>query len=81
MCQGVSNTAPDTPLTAGDINQDNLVNITDYNLMMQCFSDFSPPKGPCPPSLEVAADLDDDGSVNGTDYNEMLRIFSSQGRP
>lgn len=79
ISQGVNNTPPDTLLTAGDINQDGAVNIADYNLLLQCFSDISPPVGPCPPAAKAAADITDDGSVNGFDYNEMLRIFIAQG--
>lgn len=66
-------------LIVGDVNQDNVVNITDYNLMMQCYSDLLPPKGPCSPSLKRASDLDDDGYVNGTDYNLMVRILNYHG--
>jgi hypothetical protein len=65
------------PLTVGDVNQDNQVNITDYNLMMQCYSDIAPPKGPCSPALKRASDLNDDGYVNQIDYNLYLRVVQS----
>lgn len=81
--QGVDNAVSDTQLIVGDVNQDNVVNTTDYNLMMQCYSDLLPPKGPCPttsnPNLKRASDLNDDGYVNGIDYNLMLRIIQNQG--
>jgi hypothetical protein len=77
--QGGDNAVSDTNLIVGDVNQDNAVNTTDYNLMMQCYSDLQPPKGPCPSTLKRASDLNDDGSVNGTDYNIMLRVLDNQG--
>jgi len=46
---------------------------------LQCYSDLSPPPGPCPSWQKTASDLNDDGYVNGIDYNIMLRIFQSQG--
>lgn len=79
ISQGASNGATDTNLTVGDINQDNQVNLTDYNLLLKCYSDILPPTGPCPSWQKTAADLNDDGSVNGFDYNIMLRIFQNQG--
>ena|SRR5690348_10618415 len=77
--QGVDNSISDTPLTVGDVNQDNAVNTADYNLMMQCYSDLSPAKGPCDANFKHASDLNDDGYVNGVDYNLMLRVFQNQG--
>jgi dockerin type I repeat protein len=76
---GTDTALPDTSVRVGDVNQDNAVNITDYNLMMQCYSDLQPPKGPCSASLKRASDLNDDGYVNGIDYNLMLRILQNQG--
>ncbi len=72
------NYPPVTPVTVGDINQDGVVNINDYNLLMRCYSDLTPPKGPCDSSLKRASDLNDDGSVNGLDYNLYLRVVQSQ---
>jgi Dockerin type I domain len=79
ISQGVGNSVPDTNLTVGDVNQDNQVNITDYNLLEQCYSDLLPPPGPCPAGQKLGSDLNGDGHVNGIDYNIMLRIFQSQG--
>jgi hypothetical protein len=76
---GIDTALPDTSVKVGDVNQDNSVNITDYNLMMQCYSDLQPPKGPCSAALKRAADLNDDGYVNGIDYNLMLRVLQNQG--
>ena len=76
---GTDTTLPDTALIAGDINQDNKISIADYNLLMACYSDLQPAKGPCPSWQKTASDLNDDGYVNGTDYNIMLRILQNQG--
>jgi len=69
----------DTPVTVGDVNQDNAVNTTDYNLMMQCYSDLLPPQGPCSTQLKRASDLNDDGAVNQIDYNLYLRVVQNHG--
>jgi Dockerin type I domain len=74
--QAAANTAPDISLYVGDINGDGYVDINDYDLLLQCFSDIAPPKGPCDSGLKAAADIDDDGKVDGTDYNELLRVFA-----
>ena len=74
--QAAANTAPDVQLTVGDINGDGYVNIEDYDLLVQCFSDIAPPKGPCDAGLKAAADIDDDGQVGIFDYNELIRVFS-----
>jgi hypothetical protein len=66
-------------LTPGDLNTDNVLNITDYNLLMNCYSDLLPPRGPCSNQQKIAADITMDGLVNGLDYNLMLRIFGTRG--
>ncbi len=71
-----ANTPPDISLTAGDINGDGYVDVKDYDLLLQCYSDLLPPKGPCDSGLKAAADLDDDGNVNQYDYNELIRVYS-----
>ena len=68
-------------LIVGDINQDNRITTSstnrtdDYNLLLNCYSDLLPPRGPCSPQQKRAADLNDDGSVNGLDYNLFLKII------
>jgi hypothetical protein len=53
----------------GDINEDNVLNILDYNLLLNCYSDLSPQRGPCDANQKAAADLTDDGRVQQFDYN------------
>jgi hypothetical protein len=60
----------------GDINNDNILNILDYNLLAGCYSDLTPAKN-CPDAaVKQASDLNDDGAVNQFDYNLFLREVS-----
>lgn len=68
----------DVRLTVGDVNEDNRVDTTDYNRMMQCYSDLSLPKGPCSSALKRASDINDDRAVNGIDYNLLLRTIQNR---
>jgi hypothetical protein len=68
---------PATTLVTGDTNNDNTLNILDYNLIADCYSDFLPAVA-CDPAKKVLADLTDDGSVNQSDLNLFLRDFSVQ---
>ncbi len=70
---GIANGASATSLVVGDVNQDNALNNTDYNLMMECYSDLLPPSSSCTSGLKRAGDLNDDGHVNGIDYNLYLK--------
>lgn len=76
---GVNNTVPDTSLIVGDVDRNNTVNTNDYNILMACFSDLAPPKGPCSSEQKRASDLNDDGLVNGIDYNLYLRVVQNLG--
>lgn len=64
-------------LVAGDANNDNTLNILDYNLILDCYSDLSPAVN-CDDTKKVATDLNDDGNVNQFDYNLFLREISTQ---
>jgi hypothetical protein len=53
------------------------VNILDYNMLMDCYSDLTPPKGPCDATKQRATDLTDDGAVNQFDYNFLLKFMQN----
>lgn len=66
----------DVKLQTGDINDDNKIDILDYNIFTGCYSDLEPAKN-CAAGNEVKADLNDDGRVNQFDYNLFIRELSS----
>lgn len=72
-----TNQLPITELVAGDINNDNRLNILDYNLLLGCYSDLSAAPD-CNSAKKLAADLNDDDAVNQFDYNLFLREISTQ---
>lgn len=74
---GQNNTLPSAALVAGDINDDNTINILDYNILLGCYSDLTPAVS-CSDVNKVLADLNDDGSVNQIDYNIFVREISVQ---
>lgn len=81
---GQVNTMPYVVLIAGDINGDNQINITDYNILMACYSDLEPPQDPALCSQYTVngfslADLNDDGAVNEFDYNLFIRELTNIG--
>jgi Mg-chelatase subunit ChlD len=71
------NQIPQVALVAGDVNNDNKVDILDYNLILDCYSDLSPAVA-CNATKKVMTDLNDDGDVNQFDYNLFLREISTQ---
>lgn len=76
LTAGSVNQITPVSLINGDINDDNVRNIQDYNALMGCYSDISAPVN-CSPGNETKADLNDDGKVNQFDYNVFLREFST----
>lgn len=77
---GQNNFMPETRLITGDINNDNVINIVDYNVLLGCYSDLSPATN-CPGDKDNA-DLTDDGAVNAFDYNLFLRELTNRiGEP
>ena len=71
------NSMPSVSLVAGDINNDNVINILDYNLLIGCYSDLLPAVS-CTDSDKIVSDLNDDGNVNQFDYNLFLREVTVQ---
>ena len=74
---GTVNTIPSVALVAGDILNENVLNILDYNILIGCYSDLQAAVS-CTPAQQVASDLNDDGYVNQDDYNLFLRELSTQ---
>jgi hypothetical protein len=61
---------PRTPLFTGDINGDGVINVLDYNILLNCWFQTG-----CSPNTSqyAAADLNDDGQVGQFDYNIFIR--------
>jgi hypothetical protein len=57
-----------------DPNSDNIMDINDYNMLVNCFSKKAN-SSQCPNNSR--ADIDDNGVVDGVDYNLMLLNFRS----
>lgn len=86
-----SNNVTKTALVAGDIKKDNILNVLDYNILLDCgYGAINPLPISDPNSLYNSnyckghnefrpnSDLDDNGIVNSTDYNLFLREISVQ---
>lgn len=64
-------------LVAGDTNNDNRLNIIDYNSIIGCYSDLQAAVA-CTDELKIQTDLNDDSAVNQIDYNLFLREITVQ---
>lgn len=67
---GQTNEFPVVILTSGDLDQNNILDLRDYNIFISCFGNKT-----CNATYEKRSDLNDDGEVNGVDYNILLRSF------
>jgi len=63
-------------LTNGDINNDNVIDLLDYNIFLSCYSDLAPAQPSCTTQQSAESDMNDDGAVNGIDYNAWIREAS-----
>jgi hypothetical protein len=70
-------TLPPMHLVAGDADNNNTLNILDYNQMRDCYSDANPPIS-CNAEKKLKTDFNDDAKVNQYDYNLLLREISVQ---
>lgn len=68
---------PTVTLIAGDLNGDNILDVKDTNIMLNCYSSLAPAKS-CTDDQKQIADLDDDGKVDQIDYNLLLRELSAK---
>ncbi|MBA3724070.1 MAG: carbohydrate binding domain-containing protein [Candidatus Levybacteria bacterium] len=75
---GQKTTLTSLTLLNGDVNNDNQINIVDYNIIVGCYSDLLPPIS-CNATDEVRADINDDGAVNQFDYNLFIRELTNLG--
>jgi uncharacterized protein YegL len=75
---GQNNQLPTAIFTAGDIINDNKLDILDYNSLIDCYSDLQPPSSCSDAQKKKSSDLNDDGPVNQFDYNLFLREIASQ---
>ena len=78
--QGQTIQLPEVWVVAGDINNDNKLNIIDYNIILSCFDTKYITSSCLAPNtaLSPGADIDDDGVVDGVDYNLFIRELSVQ---
>lgn len=72
------NALPVISVVAGDINDDNKLDIRDYNTLLDCYADRTPAPSCEDANKKVLTDLNDDGFVNGPDYNLFIRELSTQ---
>jgi hypothetical protein len=75
--QNQTNTLQPVYLVAGDANSDNVLNIKDYNQLIECYGG-SDTAVSCDAEKSLNADFNDDGLVNQFDYNLFLREISQQ---
>jgi len=78
LTQGATNLANPASLTTGDTNLDDKLNTLDYNIIVDCYSDFVAPKNCNNAGKKLRADLNDDGLVNRIDFALFLREISVQ---
>lgn len=84
------NKIPQIDVVAGDVNDDNILNVLDYNAFLDCgYGEINPipmidpnstfNKQPCQVHKPVInVDVDDNGVVDSPDYNLFLRELSVQ---
>jgi uncharacterized protein YkwD len=65
---GKINPIPPVTLYQGDMNGDNVLDITDYNLILPCFQNKT-----CDSASQI--DFNDDGKTDVVDYNLLLQSF------
>jgi Mg-chelatase subunit ChlD len=74
---GQTQNVPAVDMVAGDASNDNRLDIRDYNMLLDCYSDIEAAAS-CDAAKKLATDSTDDGNVNQFDYNLFLREISTQ---
>ncbi|HEV2339710.1 MAG TPA: hypothetical protein VGT05_02980, partial [Patescibacteria group bacterium] len=71
---------PRFTMVNGDVDNDNQLDITDYNAIVSCYGDnqTTPTCTNPPTTQDSGADITDDGVVNGDDFNLFLREIRGQ---
>ncbi|HEV2339429.1 MAG TPA: alkaline phosphatase family protein [Patescibacteria group bacterium] len=80
ITSGQTITLPSLSLVNGDIDNDDQLDLLDYNAIVSCYGDLqTTPTCTKPPTAQSpGADINDDGVVDGIDYNLFLREISVQ---
>jgi hypothetical protein len=75
ITSGQINDTPQVRLVTGNVNQDNYINIADYNIFLSCSMFSSDNSTACNTQSDYRAlsDLDDNGPINNYDYNLFMR--------
>ncbi|CAN5143523.1 hypothetical protein BH11PAT1_BH11PAT1_1940 [soil metagenome] len=76
LISGSVNTLSPVTLIAGDINNDNKVDLLDYNILRGCISLLAPPKS-CTAGNQVDSDMTDDGKVEVADRTLFIRELTN----
>ncbi len=69
---------PQLSLVTSDSNNDNKLNILDYNMILDCYTGANPARSCNDNNKKTATDANDDDTVNQYDYNLFLRELSVQ---
>lgn len=77
VTNGNTYSLPATHLVAGDLDEDNKLDILDYIIFLDCFGDAATTN--CTDDKRMKVDLNDDGVVNSVDYNLFIRELSVLG--
>jgi hypothetical protein len=78
LTKGKNTNVQAVSLIAGDIIDNNTLDVEDYRIILDCFSELAPPLNCSDNNKKILADLNDDGNVNQFDYNLFLRELSVQ---
>lgn len=80
ITSGQTTVLPSVSSVAGDIDNNNQLDLLDYNILVGCFgSKQNSSSCTMPPTTQASgADINDDGVVDGVDYNLFIREISVQ---
>lgn len=77
LTAGQKKVLPNIEAVAGDATNNNQLDIRDYNMLLDCYSDIAAAAA-CTEAKKISTDANDDGKVNQFDYNLFLREISTQ---